>query len=100
YRRKGFGDDPAHLGQRLDIDAGIPAHRLEQKGGVFEHDVAGRAGCVGAAAEPAERGVELAAAGVEGGEHVGGAEPAGVVEMRGDRERRDIADDSAEYALD
>src|SRR6185437_11130342 len=68
--------------------------------GVFEHDVAGRAGCVGAAAEPAERGVELAAAGVEGGEHVGDAEPAGVVEMRGDRERRDIADDSAEYALD
>ena len=57
-------------------------------------------GRVGAAAQPAERGVEGARAGVQRRQHIGEAEPAGVVEMAADRQRRDIGHDPAKDALD
>jgi hypothetical protein len=97
---QGFGDNPADLDKLVEIDAHIAAHRFEEERGVFHDDVAGRAGRIRATAKPAERGVELAAAGVVRREHIGDAEPARVVEMRRDGQRGDIGDDLAEDALD
>src|SRR5437879_13005042 len=48
----------ARLAKLLDVDPGLDAHRLEHEDGVFEDDVAGGAGRIGTAAEPAQGGVE------------------------------------------
>src|ERR1051326_2013624 len=52
------GNDLTHSGELPDIDPGLASHRLEHESGVFEDDVAGGARRIGAAAEPAQRGVE------------------------------------------
>src|SRR5436190_12745088 len=63
--RQGAVDDVAHRAKPVEIDAGIDAHRLEQERRVFNYDVAAGTRRVWAAAEPAERGVEILAAGRE-----------------------------------
>src|SRR5215469_6415837 len=95
-----LGYDPAHLYKLVEIDPGLASHRLEEERCVLDDDVAGRAGRVGAAAESAERGVELAAAGIVSGQYIGDAQPTRVVKMCRDGQRRDIGDDLPEHAFD
>ena len=90
----------AHPEQPVEVDPGVEAHRLEHEGQVLGDDVAGGAGRVGAAAEPTQRRVEGARPGVQRRQHVGEAEPAGVVKMAGDRQWRHIGHDPAEHPLD
>ena len=98
--RQRLSDDRAHRDQSVEVDAGVAAHRLEEEDGVLHDDVTGRARRVRAAAKPAERSVELVAAGVIGGEHIGEAQAPRIVEMRRHRQRRHIGDDLPEHALD
>ena len=93
-------DQLAHGDQPVEVDPGLEPHRFEHEGEVLGDDVAGRAGRVGTAAEPAQRGIEGARAGVERRQHIGEAKPARVVEMPGYRQRRDIGHDPAEDPLD
>ena len=80
------GDDSAHRDQLFEIDAGVEAERLGEEHHVLGDHVAGRARRIGAAAEPAQRSIESAHAGLDRGRHVGDAEPARVVEMRQQRD--------------
>src|SRR5208282_5189271 len=98
--RQGAGDELADRNQPLDVDPGLEPHRLEHEGEILGDDVAGGARRVGAASEPAQRGVEGACAGVQRRQHVGEAEPTGIVEMAGNRQRCHISDDAAENTLD
>src|SRR5687768_7009390 len=69
--------------QLVEVDAGAQSHSLEHEHQVLGDDVAARAGRERAAAQAAERAVEVAHAFLVGGERVGEAEAAGVVKVRG-----------------
>src|SRR5207302_6503756 len=72
----------SRLQQRSEIDAGRRAHALEHEHQVLGDDVAARARGEGTAAQAAHRAVEVAHAFLVGGERVGEAQAARIVEMR------------------
>src|SRR5580692_3225502 len=76
--------------QLLQVDAGLDAHLVKHRDEVLGGDVAGRAGRERTAAELAEARLEGLAAGVERGEHVGQSLTAGVVEVRGQFDPRQL----------
>src|SRR5437667_3895460 len=59
--------DLARLDQPVEIDAGVKAERLGQEHRVLSYNVAGRARRERAAAEAAERSIEMAHADFDGG---------------------------------
>src|SRR6185503_4824433 len=73
--------DLARDEQLLQVDAGLDAHALEHEHQVLGDHVAARAGRERAAAETAHRAVEVAHPYLVGGERVGDAETARIVEM-------------------
>src|SRR6202044_2184352 len=79
-------DDPLGLAGRLDhrlqVHAGRHAHVLDHVHELLGGDVAGSPGRVRAAAEPADRGVEVVHAQLQRGQHVGQAGAPGVVEVQ------------------
>src|SRR6185436_19635340 len=79
--RNRLRQDLARDEQLLQIDAGFHAHALEHEHQVLGDDIAARAGRERAAAESAHRAVEAAHAFLVGGEGIGDAEAARVVEM-------------------
>src|SRR4051794_37521668 len=65
-----FLHDLARRNQLVEIDASIEAERLRKKYDILGDDVAGRARREGAAAKPAERGIEVAHANVDRGRDI------------------------------
>src|SRR5919197_1063367 len=78
----GFHHELARRKQLVEINAGRDAHRLEHEDQVFGDHVAARARCERAAAEAAERAVEMSHPFLVRGERVGEAKAARVVEVR------------------
>ena len=69
-------------GQRLfKVHAGLIAHAVQQPHQILGGGVAGGAGCEGAAAQTAQRGLHLGDAALDGGDGVDDAVVAGVVEV-------------------
>lgn len=68
----------------VEIPAGVAAGRMEEVYEIFGGDVAGGAGCVGAAAHTADGAVEVADADFVGDQGVGDGESLGVVQVQGD----------------
>src|SRR5215510_2322047 len=78
------GDHQLARGEELrHVDSGRRSHALEHEHQVFSDHVAARTRRERAAAEPAHRAVEVAHAFLVGGERVGEAEAARVVQVRG-----------------
>src|SRR5262245_39795098 len=92
------------LDQAVEVDAGADAERLEQVDQVLGADVAGIAAAVfhlrRMPADAAERAVEIAHAGLVGGERIDQAGSAGVVQMRDRLDARHLAAQPASEALD
>src|SRR5688572_2368999 len=80
----------------LQVDAGRDPHALEHEHQVLGDDVAAGAGREWAAAQSAHRAVEAAHAFLVGGEGIGDAQAARVVEMRGFELAADLAFDPPE----
>src|SRR6186713_1949637 len=89
--------DLARDEQLLQVDAGLDAHALEHEHQVLGDHVAARAGREGAAAEAAHRAVEVAHAFLVGGEGIGEAEAARVVQVSRFELRADSVFDFSEY---
>jgi hypothetical protein len=75
--------------QHRQVQPGGNPHLFAHRDQVFGTDVARRAGRERAAAQPTQCGIEALGAGIEGGDHIGQSQPAGVVEMQGQRIGRD-----------
>src|SRR5713101_3950245 len=92
------------LDQPIEIDAGADADRLEQVDQILGADVAGIAAAVlhlrRMAADAAERAIEIAHAGLVGGERIDQAGAAGVVEMRDQFDAGNLAAQAADQRLD
>src|SRR3954465_11611015 len=79
------GDPERCVDERIEVDAGLDALALEQVDEVLGGDVPGRARSEGAAAEPADRGVQDGRAGLERGQGVRVAGVGGFVEVAAGR---------------
>src|SRR5712692_2404374 len=90
----------SRLQQRIEIDAGRHAHALEHEHQVLGDDVAAGARREGTAAEAAHRAVEVAHAFLVGGERVGEAQAARIVEMRAFQLVADFFLDESEQSFD
>ena len=88
------------LDQSVEIDAGADAERLEQVDQVLGADIAGIAAAVfhlrRMPADAAERAIEIAHAGLVGGERIDQAGAAGVVQMRDQFDAGNLAAQTAE----
>src|SRR5262249_11600609 len=104
--RQDMADDlfghPPDLDQRVEIDAGVDPHLLTEQPQLLGAEVAGRSLLPGerAAAEPADRRIELGDPHLETGMGVGDGEPAGVVQMECDRRLGPAATHLAQHPLD
>jgi len=74
-----------HFDQRVEVDAGFDPLAFEEVDEILGGDVAGRARSVGAAAEPADRGVQHGGARLDRRDRVGVAGVPGVVQVDADR---------------
>ena len=90
----------AHLGERLDVDAGGHAFAVEEVDEVVGADVAGGARRERAAAESAHGRVEVRDPQIEGGDDVGHPEVIGVVEVEVDGLVREGLEDRRGVATD
>ena len=84
----------ARRDEPIEIDAGFNAHAVEHVKQVFGGNVSGGSGRIGAAAQPAHRGVEDVHAQLQSGVNVRQRLAVGVVKMAGEFVDRDAASDA------
>src|SRR5918992_3133055 len=99
FFRNAFDQHLSGLKQLLQRDPGRHAHALEHEHEVLGDHVAARARRERTAAQAPHGAIEMAHAFFVGGERVGEAEPAGVVEVRAFQLVADLALDSLEESL-